>query len=85
VHDVSDNITLLACTSKLQKYTRDWFDYETSPDNISWISFKEGISLKRFRRKILFHVAMQKIDARKWNFPKESFQEYAKSQTQVDA
>jgi len=76
VHGVSDNITLLACTSKLQKYARDWFDYETSPDSISWISFKEAI-IKRFRRKVLFHVAMQKIEARRWNFPKESFQEYA--------
>jgi len=72
VHGVSDNITLLACTSKLQKYARDWFDYETSLDSISWISFKEAI-IKRFRRKVLFHVAMQKIEARRWNFPKESF------------
>jgi len=36
----------------------------TKPNNISWILFKVAI-IKRFRRKVLFHIAMQKIEARK--------------------
>lgn len=42
----------------------------------SWEGFREAI-LKRFKRKILFHVVLQKIEARKWNFAKESFLDYA--------
>jgi len=42
----------------------------------SWEGFQESI-IKRFDRKVLFHVALQRIEARKWNFSKESFQEYA--------
>ncbi|XP_067204114.1 uncharacterized protein [Linepithema humile] len=76
VHGISDNITLLACTSKLQKYARDWFDLETNLAGITWNTFKEAI-VRRFKRRVPFHVAMQKVDARKWIYPKESFQEYA--------
>lgn len=41
----------------------------------SWPSFKDAI-LKRFKRKILYHVARQKIEARRWNYHTESFLEY---------
>ncbi|KYN08832.1 hypothetical protein ALC57_19068 [Trachymyrmex cornetzi] len=49
---------------------------EEGPSSQSWASFKEAIT-KRFKRRIPFHIAMQKVEARKWNFDKESFQEYA--------
>lgn len=42
----------------------------------SWDGFKEAI-IKRFDRKILFHVALQKVEARKWQFTKETFGDYA--------
>lgn len=42
----------------------------------SWTGFKEVVT-KRFGRKILFHVALQKAEARRYNFAKETFQEYA--------
>jgi len=42
----------------------------------SWSDFKEAI-LRRFDTPILFHVALQKVEARRWNFSKESFREYA--------
>lgn len=42
----------------------------------SWAGFKEAITI-RFARKILFHIALQKIEARKWNINKESFLNYA--------
>lgn len=32
---------------------------------------------KRFDRQVLFHIALQKAEARKWNYAKESYQEYA--------
>lgn len=43
--------------------------------NDFWIFFKNSI-LKIFRVDIPFHVLMQKMKARKWNFNKETFQEY---------
>lgn len=44
--------------------------------NRSWFCFR-GAILDRFKRKVLFNVAMQKLEARKWNPAAESFQDYA--------
>ncbi|KYQ53606.1 hypothetical protein ALC60_00522 [Trachymyrmex zeteki] len=75
-HGVSDGVTLLAASSKLLKHAKDWYYMEEGPSNHSWFSLKEAI-LKRFKRHIPFYLVMQKVEARKWNFGKESFQEYA--------
>ncbi|KMQ90759.1 hypothetical protein RF55_9447 [Lasius niger] len=76
IHAVADEVTLLAAISKLNKSARRWFDLTTGSVNHSWSCFKEAIT-KRFKRRVLFHVAMQKVEAHCWNFNKETFQEYA--------
>ncbi|KYN27626.1 hypothetical protein ALC57_02980 [Trachymyrmex cornetzi] len=61
---------------ELHKQAKDWFYMEEGSSTLSWFSFKEAI-IARFKRRIPFHVAMAKIEACRWNFTKESFQEYA--------
>ncbi|XP_024880065.1 uncharacterized protein LOC112459926, partial [Temnothorax curvispinosus] len=75
IHAVSDDVLLLAASSKLVKNAKRWFDLNVTTLIESWQIFKEAI-IRRFKRKILFHVAMQKVEARRWNFPKEQFQDY---------
>ncbi|KMQ84908.1 hypothetical protein RF55_16907 [Lasius niger] len=69
-------VMLSAATSKLSKTARKWFDLSYGPINESWFSLKEEI-IDCFRRKVLFNEVIQKVNARKWIFSKESFQEYA--------
>lgn len=76
IHRSAKDVTLLAASSKLTKIARKWYDLGTGPMLESWPRFREAI-LKRFERKILFHVAMQKAEARRWNTIKETFHEYA--------
>lgn len=76
IHAVADEVSLLAATSKLIKSARRWFDLSTGSINRSWPCFKEAIT-ERFKRRILFHVVMQKVEAHCWNFNKKTFQEYA--------
>lgn len=76
LHSLSSVVKLTAASSKLSKTVRRWFDLSIGPINESWDSFKEEI-VDRFRRKVLFSEVIQKVDARKWIFSKESFQEYA--------
>ncbi|KYM99954.1 hypothetical protein ALC62_09289 [Cyphomyrmex costatus] len=75
IHGVQDGVTLLAASSKLTKNAREWFDLDDGQINDSWFSFKNAI-IKRFKRYVPFHVLMQKVESRKWNFPKESFHDY---------
>ncbi|KYN17143.1 hypothetical protein ALC57_10582 [Trachymyrmex cornetzi] len=75
-HGVSESVTLLAATSKLLKLARDWFYMEEGQTTHSWPLFKDAITL-RFKRRVPFHVTMTKIENRKWNYSKESFQEYS--------
>lgn len=65
-----------SATSKLTKMARKWFDMSTGTVNKSWLTFKKEI-VDRFKRKILFSDIMLKVDARKWIYSKESFQEYS--------
>ncbi|KYN11232.1 hypothetical protein ALC57_16617 [Trachymyrmex cornetzi] len=60
----------------LTKLAKRWYDIGSGSMLESWLGFREAI-LKRFTRKILYHVAMQKIEVRKWNSFKETFLEYA--------
>ncbi|KYN22637.1 hypothetical protein ALC57_04961 [Trachymyrmex cornetzi] len=76
IHRVPDDVTLLAASSKLTNIARKWYDIGSGSMLESWQGFKEAI-LKRFTRKILYHIAIQKVENRKWNFSKESFLEYA--------
>ncbi|KYQ59431.1 hypothetical protein ALC60_01547 [Trachymyrmex zeteki] len=76
IHDVSDQVTLLAASSKLNKSAKDWLDLNSGTVNDSWFNLKQAIS-QRFKRDIPFRVTFQKVESRKWNFSKESFQDYA--------
>lgn len=75
-YTVSADVLLLAVTGKLKKTVRKWFDLNVTTLNDSWLFFRESI-IRRFKRTILFHVALQKVEARKWSFLKESFHDYA--------
>lgn len=74
IHEVSNEVTLLSASTKMTKNARRWFDL--SSIRRSWFEFKSAIT-KRFKRKILFHVQIQKVEARRWNSYKETFQDYA--------
>ncbi|XP_071636705.1 uncharacterized protein [Temnothorax longispinosus] len=76
VHGVAEDVLLLAATGKLKDNARKWFDLNICTLIESWPVFKTSF-LRRFKRTILFHVAMEKVKARKWNYLKESFQDYA--------
>ena len=76
IHSVSHEVTLLAATGKLNKVARQWFDLSTGTVNHSWPMFKTAIS-NRFKTSRFFHVIIQKVEARKWLFHKESFRSYA--------
>ncbi|KMQ88330.1 hypothetical protein RF55_12209 [Lasius niger] len=69
-------VKLSAATSKLTKIARRWFDLSPGYVNKSWDAFKNAIT-RRFKRRILFNVVMQRVENRKWNFATETFQEYA--------
>jgi len=74
VHGVSDSVKLLCATGKLQGHARDWFDF--SPFTGEWLVFKNAIT-KHFKKRIPFYIVMQKVEARRWNYNKESFLDYA--------
>lgn len=76
IHQVSNDILLLAATGKLKNTARRWLDLNISVLIESWPTFKQDI-VRRFKREVLFHVVYQKTEARRWNFPRESFQDYA--------
>lgn len=76
VHGVAESIRLFAATNKLTKHARDWFEMCDESVIGSWSTFKIAI-IKRFRRHASFASSIQKIEACKWNFGKESFMEYA--------
>ncbi|KYQ53647.1 hypothetical protein ALC60_03318 [Trachymyrmex zeteki] len=76
IHGVTDEVILLAACNKLNKIAKDWLDLNSGTVNNLWLNFKQAIS-QRFRREVPYQVIFQKVDNRKWNFSKESFQEYA--------
>lgn len=74
--NVSDGcVTLLAASSRLTKLVRKWYDIQTDAVLESWQRLKQEI-LKVFDIKIPFHEVMQKVEARKWNQSKETFDQY---------
>lgn len=63
----------LAASNKLTGAAKKWFDLGTGTMLKLWTGFKDAI-IRRFKKKILFHVTLQRVKARKWNFVKEIFQ-----------
>ncbi|KMQ93364.1 hypothetical protein RF55_6536 [Lasius niger] len=57
-----EEVMLSAAFSRLVKTARRWFDYSTGSVNSSWIVFITVI-INRFKRKILFGVVLQKVEA----------------------
>ncbi|CAL1686650.1 unnamed protein product [Lasius platythorax] len=76
IHGASNDILLLAATGKLKKTARKWLELNITNLIESWLYFREAV-IKRFRRPVLFHVTMQKVESRRWNHMKESFHDYA--------
>ncbi|XP_024874466.1 myb-like protein P [Temnothorax curvispinosus] len=72
IHAVTEDVLLLAASGRLIKNAKRWFDLNVTTLIESWQIFKEAI-IRRFKREILFHVAMQKVEARRWNYQKEQF------------
>jgi len=75
IHGASDSVTLLAASSKLVKSAKQWYDMHEGPSNESWINLKHKL-LKMFHRKVPFFKAMQKIETRKWQSNRETFDQY---------
>lgn len=76
IYQVTEDVVLLAASSKLAEIAKRWFDLGSGIMIESWQRFREAI-IRCFSRRIPFPVVMQKMEARRWNFPKETFQEYA--------
>lgn len=75
-YKMSPMVRLSTATNKLHKTARHWFDLSSRDIFKSWTSFKTAI-IKRFKRKRVFYIIMQKIQNRIWIYSSESFQEYA--------
>lgn len=76
IHGVNDGVKLLAATSKLNKHAREWYLRKNGPALRTWALFREAFS-KAFHRYLSFQDMIQKVQARRWNFGKETFQEYS--------
>lgn len=76
VHQVRDNVVLLAASSKLAGEARRWYDYQIGSVLESWEVFSEQL-IKMFDQRVPFYVTMQQIEARKWWTNKETFDQYA--------
>jgi len=64
IYQATDDVVLLAATSKLNKLTREWFDLDTDDINDSRATFKAALS-SRFRSRISALEIMDKVEARK--------------------
>lgn len=71
VHEAPDDVVLLAISEKLTNAARR-YDMQSGLVLESWTGLKQEI-IKMFNHRIPFYTAMQRIEARKWNCFKESF------------
>lgn len=76
VHRASEDVVLLAASSKLTKLAKQWYEMQSGHVLESWFELKQAM-IKMFDRRVSFTAAMQKIEARKWNPAKESFDQYS--------
>jgi len=74
IYEASDEVTLLAATTKLVKLAKDWFDIKTGDINL-WTTFKQAL-LSRFKSYVSALDRMHKAEELKWNSSKQTFQEY---------
>lgn len=75
-HRATDEVTMLAASSKLTRTARKWYDAQTGAVLETWGGFSKNL-VRMFERRVPFLVTMQKVEARKWIPVKELFQEYA--------
>jgi len=75
IHGAFDAVTLLAASSKLVKSAKQWYDLQDGPSNESWECLKRELT-KMFDKKIPFFKVMQRVEARKWQTAKETFDQY---------
>ncbi|XP_067203138.1 uncharacterized protein [Linepithema humile] len=64
IHGASDGITLLAASSKLVKFARQWYEIQMGEMIETWQALKSEL-MKMFRKQVPFYKAIQKIEARK--------------------
>ncbi|XP_072757499.1 uncharacterized protein [Anoplolepis gracilipes] len=75
IHGASDSITLLAALSRLVNPAKKWYEVQTGEAMESWIGLRQALT-RMFERQVPFYKMMQKIEARKWNQAKETFDQY---------
>lgn len=76
IHAVTNDVVLLAATSKLTKTARRWFEVAPVSTYESWINLKDNLT-RRFRRTKSFKDIIEKVNQRNWMYNTESFQDYA--------
>ncbi|XP_025160298.1 uncharacterized protein LOC112589822 [Harpegnathos saltator] len=76
IHGATDGVTLLAATARLTGAARKWYDAQYGPMLQTWRRVREEL-LKIFDREIAFYKIINKIENRKWNAAKETFDQYA--------
>ncbi|CAL1680906.1 unnamed protein product [Lasius platythorax] len=75
LHEINENILLLAATSRLAGNALDWYNRQSTAVISSWAEVKKGL-LEYFQRKVSFMLAMSKINKRVWLHTKEKFVDY---------
>lgn len=75
VHRASSEVILLAASSKLRKEAKKWYDFQKGTTLESWSALKSALR-RVFERKLPYYVLIQKVEARRWNWTKETFQHY---------
>lgn len=75
IHGASDKVILMAATSKLTNFAKEWYELQEDLVMESWANFKPELA-EIFERHMPFYRAMQQIEARRWNPAKETFNQY---------
>lgn len=76
IHGATDDVILVAASSKLTKFAKQWYELQDGSVIESWGDLKREL-VKIFERRVPFYKAMQKIEARRWNPAKETFDQYS--------
>jgi len=76
IHGATDAAVLLAASSRLVKNAKKWYEIQQGEVLASWGALR-GQLQKIFERNVPLYKAIIKVEARKWNRSKESFDEYA--------
>lgn len=76
IHRASSGVTLLAASSMLRKAAKEWYGYQKGPTIASWEGLKCEMT-RIFDRELPYYRVLQKVEAKKWNASKETFDRYA--------